>query len=297
MRVPRDGTDSRLRIQAPLGNSIAARTEIELAPLGHENPRWARSDSNARTANRLFGDRTAAEASPTGGSAELKRRMAVLAYKATAGEDMTDLTATATILRTEPQAAETEAAGDAAAAARDNNEIEARANPVASETIPSPILEQPTQSGLLGEEPLAKIAAVDAKAPIEPATPRREARTTADVNMRAGAGGDASVITIVPAGASVGVIGCDAWCEVAYDGRRGWIYRGFVSGYGSSKARKPAASRTSPETSSVDRPVASVTSEGQSGAQSTAEVGFFKSFVRGCVDCDSTARPPALPYR
>jgi hypothetical protein len=58
--------------------------------------------------------------------------------------------------------------------------------------------------------------------------PDDSARTTSDVNMRAGPENDAAVITVVPAGSAVGVVSCDIWCEVVFEDRQGWVYRDFI---------------------------------------------------------------------
>ncbi|QPC44474.1 hypothetical protein HW532_18290 [Kaustia mangrovi] len=60
----------------------------------------------------------------------------------------------------------------------------------------------------------------------------RSARVTTDVNMRASPVNEAPALLIVPGGERVGVIGCNLWCEVTFDGRRGWIFRDFIEGYG-----------------------------------------------------------------
>jgi hypothetical protein len=63
-----------------------------------------------------------------------------------------------------------------------------------------------------------------------PAEPTRFAPVTTDVNMRAESANDARVITVVPAGARVGVIDCATWCEVVFEGKRGWVHRSLVTG-------------------------------------------------------------------
>jgi uncharacterized protein YgiM (DUF1202 family) len=62
------------------------------------------------------------------------------------------------------------------------------------------------------------------------AEPIRYASVTADVNMRAGPGNNARVVTVIPSGRRVGVIDCAAWCEVTMGGQRGWVHRDFVAG-------------------------------------------------------------------
>lgn len=58
----------------------------------------------------------------------------------------------------------------------------------------------------------------------------RAAPVTSAVNLRAGPDNDAAVVTVIPAGSQVNVIGCEYWCEVVFAGERGWIYKSFVSG-------------------------------------------------------------------
>lgn len=69
------------------------------------------------------------------------------------------------------------------------------------------------------EDPEPEVAAVTRTAPV-----------TTDVNMRARPDNDAAVILVVRRNREVEVIGCNYWCEVIYDGKRGFIYKGFVSG-------------------------------------------------------------------
>jgi Bacterial SH3 domain len=56
----------------------------------------------------------------------------------------------------------------------------------------------------------------------------RQARIRTAVNMRTRGADGASVITVVPTNATVGVVGCQSWCEIVYKNRRGWVYKGFV---------------------------------------------------------------------
>jgi hypothetical protein len=58
----------------------------------------------------------------------------------------------------------------------------------------------------------------------------RFAHVTTHVNMRGGPDSDAAIVMVVPAGAEVGVVRCDIWCEVVFEGARGWIYKSFVAG-------------------------------------------------------------------
>jgi hypothetical protein len=70
----------------------------------------------------------------------------------------------------------------------------------------------------------------DAEADAEAVTATRSVPVTTDVNMRARPDNSAPVILVVPGRRHVEVIGCDFWCEVVYNGKRGWIYKSFVPG-------------------------------------------------------------------
>lgn len=48
------------------------------------------------------------------------------------------------------------------------------------------------------------------------------------VTMRSGPKKGASVITTVPAKASVQVVNCKQWCEIVYNGKHGWVYKSYV---------------------------------------------------------------------
>ncbi|WP_167391273.1 SH3 domain-containing protein [Mesorhizobium temperatum] len=48
------------------------------------------------------------------------------------------------------------------------------------------------------------------------------------VTMRTGPKNSAAAIVTIPAKTSVQVMGCKKWCQIVYNGKRGWIYRSFV---------------------------------------------------------------------
>ena len=99
------------------------------------------------------------------------------------------------------------------------------------ETAAEEIAEEPVEKEV--EEPVES-AASEPAAPEEKAAPvvaaTRTAPVTTDVNMRARPSNGAAVIQVVPGKSTVEVIDCHYWCEVVYEGRRGWIYKGFVRG-------------------------------------------------------------------
>ncbi|TIQ94606.1 SH3 domain-containing protein [Mesorhizobium sp.] len=48
------------------------------------------------------------------------------------------------------------------------------------------------------------------------------------VTMRSGPKNGAAAIVTVPAKSAVQVMSCKKWCEIVYNGKRGWIYKSFV---------------------------------------------------------------------
>jgi uncharacterized protein YraI len=46
--------------------------------------------------------------------------------------------------------------------------------------------------------------------------------------MRAGPGKEAAAMATVPAETVVQVVACNQWCEIVYNGKRGWIYHNFL---------------------------------------------------------------------
>lgn len=79
----------------------------------------------------------------------------------------------------------------------------------------------------------------------------RTATIASSVNMRAKGAKGARVIGVIPRGATVRLVDCDGWCEVVYEGRRGFIYKSFLSGSGRSggdpdKSRKTTKTKVVP---------------------------------------------------
>lgn len=52
------------------------------------------------------------------------------------------------------------------------------------------------------------------------------------VTMRARPSSRGGVLGTVPGGADVSVISCKSWCEIVYDGKRGFVYRNFLKNRG-----------------------------------------------------------------
>lgn len=80
--------------------------------------------------------------------------------------------------------------------------------------------------------------------PLSPPGVGAETRTvqiSKGVNMRSRPKSGSGVLTVIPKGAAVGLVDCNAWCEVVYKGQRGFIYKDFISGGGGGKANKSAS--------------------------------------------------------
>lgn len=64
-----------------------------------------------------------------------------------------------------------------------------------------------------------------------PALPALSAvKVNRHVNMRSGPADEASVVTVVPSGATVQAQADCQWCVVTYNGQRGYIYKSFLGG-------------------------------------------------------------------
>ena len=60
----------------------------------------------------------------------------------------------------------------------------------------------------------------------------RTVQITKGANMRSRPKSGSSVLAVVPKGAAVQLVSCSAWCEIIYDGRRGYVYKNFIGGAG-----------------------------------------------------------------
>jgi len=66
------------------------------------------------------------------------------------------------------------------------------------------------------------------------------ARVTSAVNMRSAPRKGAGVLGVVPAGTNVKVLSCDGWCQISYNGRKGWVYKSFLAAAKKQAADTPA---------------------------------------------------------
>jgi len=76
---------------------------------------------------------------------------------------------------------------------------------------------------------ITKPAAKPAKAKAGGAVAAGAARVTSAVNMRSAPKKGAGVLGVVPAGSNVKVLSCDGWCQISFNGRKGWVYKSFLA--------------------------------------------------------------------
>jgi hypothetical protein len=106
---------------------------------------------------------------------------------------------------------------------------------VANVPIPTP---KPVDDPIVTAAVARKAKAVQVPLPSDPisgivqrqaqAQTTRQARIRTAVKMRSGPADEASVITVVPGNATVSLVGCKSWCEIVFNDRRGFVYKGFI---------------------------------------------------------------------
>lgn len=64
--------------------------------------------------------------------------------------------------------------------------------------------------------------------PVKVAAAAGSAQIRSAVNMRSSPKKGASVLGVVPARSSVELISCQQWCEIVFNGKKGWIYKSYV---------------------------------------------------------------------
>ena len=126
-------------------------------------------------------------------------------------------------------------AGDSAKAA-----LEAAAGIVADNAASDIVANAYAEDDGAGTADKAATAAIPAKRPNAPkadasvkkatqtADGSRGGRTLRAVTMRAQPSSRGGVLGTVPGQADVDVISCSSWCEIVYQGKRGFVYKGFL---------------------------------------------------------------------
>ena len=87
-------------------------------------------------------------------------------------------------------------------------------------------------------------------------TSTRTVQTNRGVNMRSRPESGSSVLTVVRKAASVKLVGCKVWCEVLYQGRRGYVFKDFAFGKAPALVKTKSAKDTAKETNTVSTSIA-----------------------------------------
>lgn len=69
--------------------------------------------------------------------------------------------------------------------------------------------------------------------------PAGAARVTDAVKLRSGPNKSSGVLGVVPSGSAVNVLSCNGWCQVAYNGRTGWVYKNYLATAATTSQAKP----------------------------------------------------------
>ncbi|MEP9388970.1 SH3 domain-containing protein [Mesorhizobium sp. KR9-304] len=72
------------------------------------------------------------------------------------------------------------------------------------------------------------------------------ARVSAAVNMRSSPKKGSGVLLVVPAGSAVNVLSCDGWCQIVYNGKKGWVYKNYLTGSKVKPQKQQAARSAAP---------------------------------------------------
>ena len=84
-------------------------------------------------------------------------------------------------------------------------------------------------SAVKPERQAAKTAPAESAADPETAAATTAGHIARAVTMRAGPKKGAAAIATVPARTAVQVVSCEKWCQIVYNGKRGWIYKSFLN--------------------------------------------------------------------
>lgn len=191
-------------VVAPKSDQVSPRTAAQEAPiavLSSTDPRW----SGTQTA----GAQTAQQSAPPSDHAS---SFAKAEQPAAAGDS-----------KAAPPAQQVAQAVEPAQAPTPSSVIPNAAAVVA----PDPTDDAPTGAiaQVKPDAPTAKPAATPKQ---QTASSANDGRILRGVNMRAGPDNNAATITVLPAKTAVDVISCKQWCEVVFNGKRGWVYKTFV---------------------------------------------------------------------
>jgi hypothetical protein len=182
--------------------AIATR-QANITALASNNPRWTASGAQAQPAQP-----EAQPASSGGGQAaspEQKSTDTAFAEPAAGNDASTALSEVAATSETPANAKQPDDKDSARTAA-----------------IPE------TQPQVPDAQPAAADSTAEPKPKAHKVSAASNGRILRSVTMRSGPKKGAGAIGTVPAKASVQVMGCKQWCEIVYNGKRGWVYKSYV---------------------------------------------------------------------
>lgn len=82
------------------------------------------------------------------------------------------------------------------------------------------------RSEVLSPDPAETAAVAPAKATDEPAG--REVKIKRSANLRAKPQKGGKVLGVIPAKSAVELVSCTQWCEVVFNGKRGYVYKSYI---------------------------------------------------------------------
>ncbi|MDX8522187.1 SH3 domain-containing protein [Mesorhizobium dulcispinae] len=186
---------------------VTAAREATIPALASNNPRWSGAGGEPAPA--------VAETSPAS-PAQAAEKPATQNDKPTAAafaESMSGNDASAALAEV---AAPPAAAGQSADAKKPDDKMDGAQTAAIPATKPQALDDQTAATEDQAKPDPEKIGAV------------ANGRILRAVTMRAGPKQKAAAMLTVPAKTSVQVLSCKKWCEIIYNGKRGWIYKSYV---------------------------------------------------------------------
>ena len=185
-------------------STAALAGKANVAALASNSPRWTTSEAQTPPAQ------PEAQPAPTGGQAATPA----------AEQKSTDTAFAEPAAQTDASTALAEVAAPAAA------------NDTADAKKPEDKMDGARTAAIPETQPQVPDAAANDAAQPKPKAQKAGAaangRILRAVTMRSGPKKGAGAITTVPAKASVQVMSCNKWCEIVYNGKRGWVYKTYV---------------------------------------------------------------------
>lgn len=177
--------------------------EKAIPALAANSPRWTATDAKNAPVETASAS-SAPAAKPTADQTD-KPAVAAFAEASSGNDASTALSQVAAAAPTDDQSATAKKAEDS----MDGSQTAA---------IPA------AKPGVADDQP----AADSAKPQPQKVSAAQTGRILRAVTMRAGPKQKAAAMVTVPAKTSVQVIGCKQWCQIIYNGKRGWVYKTYI---------------------------------------------------------------------